>query len=286
MIIQWHGEKYLPFMRCIYCGEDDPAKLTHEHIIPFGLLPKGGDWFLPKSSCYDCANITKKFEGQVLRGMFGPFREQLKLKSRRQGKKTGRMVLRRGHPSGQISEEEIQVASFPKLCIGFRWPIPGILLGGTPTNQFQGEVIVKGDTEAMKKLAPEGLGFRIGTVGPLHFARMLAKIAHSYAIARYGAFSFDPLLPPLIRGESDLAPYLIGGDASAEPPDQPNMLHDIFRMDSRCDDGPTYLGVALRLFAMVGMPRYHVIVGRCLKEGPASEKREDTIAVHLPIMGR
>jgi hypothetical protein len=286
MIVQWHGEKYQPLWRCIYCGEAQRNQLTDEHIIPFGLLPKGGDWFLPKSSCYACADITKKFEGQVLSGMFGPFRQQLKLKSCRESKKTGRMALRRGHPSGQIWEEEISVTSFPKLCIGFRWPIPGILLGEAPTNQFQGRLIVKGDTEEMRKLAPEGQGFRIGTIGPLHFARMLAKIAHSYAIAKYGTDSFNPLLPPLIKGENDLAPYLIGGDASAEPPDQPNVLHDIFRVDSRRDNGPTYLGVAVRLFAMVGMPRYHIIVGRRLKEGPASEKSGDTIAVQLPITGR
>jgi hypothetical protein len=59
--------------------------------------------------------------------------------------------------------------------------------------------------------------------------------------------------------------------------------HDIYRMDCRRDNGPTYLGVALRLFAMVRMPRYHVIVGRRLKEAPPTEKRGDTIAVKLPI---
>jgi hypothetical protein len=184
MIVQWHAEKYQPLRRCIYCGETERDKLTDEHIIPFGLLPKGGDWSLPKSSCHTCADITKKFEGQVLSGMFGPFREQLKLKSRRQSKKTGRMMLRRGHPSGRIWDEEINVTSFPELCIGFRWPVPGIILGEAPTNQFQGRLIVRHDDEATKKLIADGEGFRIGTIGPLHFARMLAKIAHSYAVAK------------------------------------------------------------------------------------------------------
>jgi hypothetical protein len=77
----------------------------------------------------------------------------------------------------------------------------------------------------------------------------------------------------LIKGESDLAPHLVGGDSSPDPPDQPTVLHDIYRMDCRRDNGPTYLGVALRLFAMVRMPRYHVIVGRRLKEAPPAEKR-------------
>jgi len=115
---------------------------------------------------------------------------------------------------------------------------------------------------------------------------MLAKIAHSYAIARYGAESFDPLLAPLILGQIDFGPYFVGRDASGNPPDQPTVLHDIFRMDCRGDNGPTYLGVAIRLFAMMSMPRYHVIVGRSLKEPPASEKRGDTMGVEFPFPRR
>jgi hypothetical protein len=91
---------------------------------------------------------------------------------------------------------------------------------------------------------------------------MLAKIAHSYAVAEYGIDAFEPLLLPLILGKMDFGPYLVGGDASEPVPDQPAVLHDIFRMDCRRDNGPDYFGVAIRLFAMMGMPRYYVIVGR------------------------
>jgi hypothetical protein len=38
---------------------------TEEHIIPFGLLPRGGDWYLPKASCEGRADITKRFEDIV-----------------------------------------------------------------------------------------------------------------------------------------------------------------------------------------------------------------------------
>ena len=63
-------------------------------------------------------------------------------------------------------------------------------------------------------------------------------------------------------------------------------MHDIFRNDCRRDNGPNFLGVSIRLFAFFGMPRYHVIVGSRLKEGPPSEKCGDTIAVELPITRR
>jgi HNH endonuclease len=74
MTIRWDAEKYPPLWRCMYCGDENRENLTDEHIIPFGLLPKGGDWFLPKSSCLACAEFTKKFEDRCLQFMLGPLR--------------------------------------------------------------------------------------------------------------------------------------------------------------------------------------------------------------------
>ena len=215
--------------------------------------------------------------------MFGPFREQLGLKSRR--KKTGRIVVRYNYPDGRIEDKEIGVSEFPQLCMGFRWPIPGILAGEPPTNALVGELVVRCDKAAMAKHATGAQAFRIGRVGPLAFARTLAKIAHAYAIAKYGADAFEPLLPPLILGETDTAAYLVGRDGSRDPEAQPKLLHDVCRMDARRDNGLSYLGVAIQLFAMIGMPRYHVIVGQRLKEAPASEKVGGTKAVNIPRVG-
>src|SRR5262249_100631 len=155
--------------------------------------------------------------------MFGPTRKQLGLKSRR--KKTGRLTVRYSYPDGTLIDEEIDVAEFPPLYIGFRWPAPGILLGRAPNNHFTGELIVRCNTAQIQAHATETQAFRIGRVGPHHFARMLAKIAHAFTVAKYGIDAFDPLLPPLILGESDQAPYFVGGDGSGPPPHQPNILH-------------------------------------------------------------
>jgi hypothetical protein len=196
------------------------------------------------------------------------------------------MLLRRNSRDGRLWDEEILVSSFPMLCMGFRWPVPGILFNEVPTTEFEGELAVRCDQEKMKQYASDVEAFRIGRVGPLNFARMLAKIAHCYAIARFGSDSFEPMLPSLILGRIDWGQLFVGGDASAEPPYQSGILHDVFRMDCRRDNGPDYLGVAIRLFAMMGMPRYHVIVGRRLKEAPVAEKQGDTIAVKFPFPRR
>ena len=48
---------------------------------------------------------------------------------------------------------------------------------------------------------------------------MLAKIAHSYAIAKHGrADSFEPVLKKLIRGKSNTPTYYVGGDPIVLPP--------------------------------------------------------------------
>jgi hypothetical protein len=150
---------------------------------------------------------------------------------------------------------------------------------------FTGELVVRYfDKAAFERHATATQAFRIARVGPLDFARTLAKIAYAYAIARYGFDSFEPLCLPLILGKSARAPYLIGSDGTPTP-DQPSVLHDLHRLDAHREGEAPFLGVSIRLFAMLGMPRYHVILGRRLKEGPASEKMGDTQAIQFPISG-
>jgi hypothetical protein len=91
---------------------------------------------------------------------------------------------------------------------------------------------------------------------------MLAKIAHSYAVAELGSDAFHPLLPDLILGTEDRAAYLVGGDASEFPlPDKEPYLHHVYLLNAM-SGGIMYTLVSIRLFAVVGMPRYHVVVGR------------------------
>jgi hypothetical protein len=101
----------------------------------------------------------------------------------------------------------------------------------------------------------------------LDYARMLAKIAHSYSYAKCGTDSFEPVLLDLILGNDDRAPYFAGGNPRGTPPEQPAILHEIYPMCATIGaGGPSYLGVVIRLFAFWGMPSYYVIVGKQLKE--------------------
>jgi len=269
--ILWSAEKYPAVGHCIYCGSTE--NLSDEHIIPLGLQPKGGDWFLPKASCGTCADVTKRFEGLCLQGTLGPLRAKLKLKSRRKPKTTVELVT--NDPSGgSAASRTIALDDFPMACLGFEFEAAGLLRHMQPTSEFEGNFVVRYQTGELEKHADGDRGFKLGRVSPREFARMLAKIAHSYAVAKFGESSFQPLLLDIILGKSNFAPYLVGGDKSGVPlDDQPTALHHVY--GQACDvNGAPYLLVAIRLFAFMGMPRYLVVVGKfsgtldCLRTNP------------------
>lgn len=256
---RWDADKYPPVGRCIYCGSTE--SLSDEHIIPYGLQPKGGDWFLPKASCDKCANITKGFEGSCLQGTLGPFRAKLKLKTRRKPKSTvDQMIVFR--VDGRTENKVVPLEEFPTSCLGFNWEEAGFLRHVEPATEFVGELIVRHPKGEIEKYLRDGEAIKIARTRPLDYARMLAKIAHSYAVARFGEAAFEPLLPDLILGRNVQAPHFVGGDKSGAPlVDQPGVLHDVYPQ-ACIVKGVPHLLIGIRLFAFMGMPRYLVVTGR------------------------
>jgi hypothetical protein len=92
------------------------------------------------------------------------------------------------------------------------------------------------------------------------FFRMLAKIAHAFAVAEIGLASFQPfLLPIILREETENSVQYIGGIPATEPAAEG--LHDLaFALQL----GPTQdiVAVRLRLLACLETPTYFVAVGR------------------------
>jgi hypothetical protein len=91
------------------------------------------------------------------------------------------------------------------------------------------------------------------------FGRMLAKIAHSYAVAEMGLDSFTPFLCGIITG---IKPYLLSHYIGSQlvTTDEPIDLHEISFDTSGLDQG-RYLVVKVRLFAPYKTPRHLVVVG-------------------------
>ncbi len=94
------------------------------------------------------------------------------------------------------------------------------------------------------------------------YARMLAKIAHSFAIAELGFGSFEPLLTDFILKENDAIYDCVGGIEREDDDrsERPDVLHSIELLKE--DD---WVIVRLRLFAFLkGTPSYVIVVGRTL----------------------
>jgi hypothetical protein len=193
--------------------------------------------------------------------MLGPFRIRLNLPTRRPNERPTELPLKFIRIDGRREQVMVAAEKFPVACIGFRFSAPSLLRGATPEETFEGDLVVRYiDAETKEYLSPEGQRVKLGGVNILAFTRMLAKIAHSYAVAELGLGSFRPLLPDLILGKSSNAPSLVGGDpttpSTAPEPD----LHNVHLRD--CIAGNVrYTLAAIRLFAFAGMPRYHIVVG-------------------------
>jgi hypothetical protein len=154
-------------------------------------------------------------------------------------------------------------------------PPPGILWS---SNRVEGydrlRVVVRGiqnDFQRRIDKAGQGKPVRLEqeAMNP-GFHRMLAKIAHSYAMACIADIGgFQPLLLDIIlRNELKDGPMLIGGPDKFTPPSPDNAtdtLHKVWITKARHPERmtePGYMVVCIRLFACFNMPTYQVVVGR------------------------
>jgi hypothetical protein len=253
---------YKPAWFCIYCSDGiirdaTKRKLGAEHIIPFGL---GGIQIFPRSSCKKCEGITGPVEQSCLRMMFGPTRIRLGLPTRNPEERPTELILILSQETTPIGELRVPASEFPLVIPGLKLPPPGILVGERPHDRLVGEfTLIQNEAEVRKYLVGDKKGFRVATFNNHVFMQMLAKIAHSYAVAEWGFHSFRALLPDLILGRSQTASHWVGGSGRAPPPD-PSGLHRL-ELKREVLLATTYVVAYIRLFCNFGAPEYRVVVG-------------------------
>lgn len=262
MPININEHVYKPTWFCIYCSnglirETTKRKLGAEHIIPFGL---GGIQILPRASCRKCGSITAAVEQSCLRMMFGPTRIRLGLPTRNPQERPSELTLILSEGVNPIGELKIPASEFPLVIPGLKLPAPGILAGEKPHDRLVGEfVLIQNEAETRKYLSDAGKGFRVATFNNHIFMQMLAKIAHSYAVAEWGFHSFRPLLLDLILGRSETASYWVGGSGRELPPDHLNLHRLEIRRETLM--ATIYVVAYVRLFCNFGGPEYRIVVG-------------------------
>jgi hypothetical protein len=248
---------YPPIGRCIYCGgvNDD---LRREHIVPFGLA---GNLILPKASCRACEAITGSIERACLRGMLGNFRIRQGFPTRRKKERPSSLSMEILGANGKVTNQNVPVKEFPRLLYICRQPPAGILVGRAPSNEWIPDpcIIVHG-ADAEKAF---GKSWNFGQYRHSDLCLMLAKIAHSYAVAELGLAELEKYNLPLrklILEKAASTGHYVGGQPTKDPPAEPGLLHKL-QIERGDLHGIQFVLVHIRLFAHLGAPQYHVVVG-------------------------
>jgi hypothetical protein len=265
------AKTYAPVGCCIYCGATEwsaqqPRKLGDEHIIPEGL---GGGLVLPEASCKACEAITSAVELEWLRGAYYTARVQKGLgkKKKRPPRFLPLQILR----DGQATWESISLEKYPAMVVTLLFDEPEILSGCAPVEKVLSGGVAIGTLPNFGQLLKPYLDQGAVTFAPprssatsTHLGRMLAKIAHSYAVGELGITGFKPFLVDIILGtDTRHLSHYIGGTREVPPESEKNYEIELTAIDAV--EFSTYLVVKIRLLSNVqGMPEYWVVVGERL----------------------
>ncbi len=259
-------KKYQSPGKCIYCGKKED--LSDEHIIPYAL---GGNLILEKSSCPKCAAKTSGFELTCLRTMYGPLRLLYGLPTRRPQKRPKKLPLKVKF-SPDETEHQIVMMDQEKYPFIITFPY------------FEKLGIINGD-QIHQSGGPKSKRFWIKGASPYHsfhglmrqllyelkayevfpeskadvpaFCKLLAKIAHSFAVAEIGLSKFNSFLEPIIVEEQlSHCMHYIGSMGNNEPPE--NILHDLKVLEL---NNINAIFIKIRLLCKLGTPTYIVAVG-------------------------
>ena len=259
-------KKYPSPDKCIYCGKNE--NLSDEHIIPYAL---GGNLVLEKSSCSECAAITSAFERTCLRTMYGPLRLLYDLPTRRPKKRPKQLPLKVKF-SPEETEHQIVLVDQNKYPFIITFPYfdtPGIVngnqihqSGGPKSKRFwiRGASPYYSFHGLMEKLLSELRAHEIFPESKAEvpaFCKLIAKIAHSFAVAEIGLSGFEPILEPIIiTDQLSNCMHYIGSAGNDEPPQ--NILHDLKILEFKNINA---ILVKIRLLCKLGTPTYIVAVG-------------------------
>lgn len=204
-------------------------------------------------------------------------RRQLNFPSKRRGKKDRerkkdeKFILRLDN----TRNVKVSVNEFPALLMNMVFPLPTILFNGTPEDSplLFGIHSIELMPEFGEKLNAVKAKYGAASVSIVgvdktnrvdhaDLGRMLAKIAHGYAVAELGLHNFRPFLLHIIKEQKPYyLTHFIGSDIV--PPGEATDLHEI-EIDKSELWGQHLIVVRLRLFATMKSQNHFIVVGETL----------------------
>ena len=166
------------------------------------------------------------------------------------------------HNLSYINGGEIPSDEIPLICLGLKLSEPGFLREVSPTDDIDFKIVF-GCEVSQEQIDQYVLDKKmcVGTIDPYYFCRMIAKISHSYAIAKYGYGTFEPLLTDLILGKSNTPSYYIGGDTREYKLDAQPVLH-YMSLFEHLHSNQNYILASIQLLHYLKMPKYLAVVGK------------------------
>lgn len=253
---------YEPANECIYCRKAD-ERLSKEHIIPYSL---GGKTSIPSSSCKDHRDITSALEKQVARDFYGRYRIAEGIKSRHKSARQQQLKQKIEIAGTTYDGEEktifVPIKNLPKANISVHLPEPQILSGEPVTEGPVGaQLKARNDSSARlsrfcRENGLKSISFYTAPIQCEIFLRVIAKIAHCFAVAEIGIDGFKPTLLPIIEGKSNQLIKYIGSE-SLEQPQSKQPLRVEFIEKAELSFVVVY--VSLHFFPL--LPEYKVVAG-------------------------
>ncbi|WP_339703673.1 hypothetical protein [uncultured Sphingosinicella sp.] len=228
---------------------------------------------LPEASCGQCEALINRFEQPLLRSVFGPIRARYGFPSKRP-KLRPKTVGVEFVVGENIVNEEVPVGHNPTLLVMRAFKPAGIFTGEDAVERplaARKMHVHCADTEMgqeiVKRLGARGMQIGWPDNSDHQIALMVAKIAHSFAVAQLGINldGFQALLPNTIRQVPGHLPvsYLVGcmGEPDPRAPRSSNEASHILRWFEYPLRDMYLLVVQVRLFESFNMPSYAAVVG-------------------------
>lgn len=249
-----HGPTKIPSKGCcIYCGTTG-ERLSREHIVPFSL---GGQHVIEEASCAKCADVTKRFEQDVARDLWGDARISADAPSRRKKDRPKKII------TGSPTQVAVSYSEYPASFVFYKMPAPGIMQGLTPESDITGtwQLVSISDEEKLKGFAEKHktqVTMRFRHV-PVSFGRMIAKIGYGHILTQLDLGDFEPIVLPYILGEKTNVSYVVGCTGETANPED-GIGYKLETLVAGLAER-ALIFAKVRLLANCHTPTYSVVVG-------------------------